>query len=51
MFAGTVAAATLFGLIGVALGYITRGTVGAVGWVLFADYARLCTLTRAWPNG
>ena len=45
MFAGSVAAATLFGLIGVALGYITRSTVaavvGAVGWVLFAEYAHL----------
>jgi hypothetical protein len=43
-----VAAATLFGLIGVALGYITRSTVaavvGAVGWVLFAEYAILRTL-------
>jgi ABC-2 type transport system permease protein len=48
MFAGSVAAATLFGLIGVALGYITRSTVaavvGAVGWVLFAEYAILRTL-------
>ena len=48
LFAGSVAAATLFGLIGVALGYITRSTVaavvGAVGWVLFAEYAILRTL-------
>ena len=48
MFAGTVIAATLFGLIGVALGYITRSTVaavvGAVGWVLFAELAILGTL-------
>ena len=48
MFAGSVAAAVLFGLIGVALGYITRSTVaavvGAVGWVLFAEYAILHTV-------
>jgi ABC-2 type transport system permease protein len=48
IFAGTVIAATLFGLIGVALGYITRSTVaavvGAVGWVLFAELAILGTL-------
>ena len=48
MFADSVAAATLFGLIGVALGYITRSTVaavvGAVGWVLFVEYAILRTL-------
>ena len=48
MFAGSVAAAVLFGLIGVALGYITRSTVaavvGAVGWVLFAELAILGTL-------
>jgi ABC-type transport system involved in multi-copper enzyme maturation permease subunit len=41
MFAGSVAAAVLFGLIGVALGYITRSTVaavvGAVGWLLIAE--------------
>ena len=45
---GSVAAATLFGLMGVALGYITRSTVaavvGAVGWVLFAEFAILHTL-------
>jgi ABC-2 type transport system permease protein len=48
MFAGSVAAATLFGLIGVALGYITRSTVaavvGAVGWVVVAEYAILHTV-------
>jgi ABC-2 type transport system permease protein len=36
-----VIAGTLFGVIGVALGYLTRSTVaavvGAVGWVLFAE--------------
>ena len=41
MFAYSVAAAVLFGLIGVALGYITRSTVaavvGAVGWLLFGE--------------
>jgi len=41
MFAGSVAAAVLFGLIGVALGYITRSTVaavvGAVGWLLIGE--------------
>ena len=49
MFVGSVAAATLFGLIGVALGYITRSTVaavvGAVGWVLFAELAILGALS------
>jgi ABC-type transport system involved in multi-copper enzyme maturation permease subunit len=48
LFAGTVVAATLFGVIGVALGYITRSTVaavvGAVGWVLFVELAILNTL-------
>ena len=47
MFAGSVAAAVLFGLIGVALGYITRSTiaavVGAVGWLLIAEMAILGT--------
>jgi ABC-2 type transport system permease protein len=45
MFADAVAAAVLFGLIGVALGYITRSTVaavvGAVGWLLIAEMAIL----------
>ena len=48
MLAGSVAAATLFGLIGVALGYITRSTVaavvGAVGWVVVAEYALVHTV-------
>jgi len=48
LFAGSVIAATLFGVIGVALGYITRSTiaavVGAVGWVLFVELAILHTL-------
>ena len=48
LFAASVAAAVLFGLIGVALGYITRSTVaavvGAVGWVLFVEFAILHTL-------
>lgn len=48
MVAGSVAAAILLGLIGVALGYITRSTtaavVAAVGWVLFAELAILGTL-------
>lgn len=39
---------TLFGIIGVALGYLTRSTVaavvGAVGWVLFGELAVLRTL-------
>lgn len=42
LFAGSVIAGTVFGVIGVALGYITRFTiavVGAVGWVLFAELA------------
>lgn len=45
MFAGSVIAATLFGIIGVAL---TRSTVaavvGAVGWVLFGELAVLHTV-------
>ena len=48
MFAGSVAAAVLFGLIGVALGYLTRSTVAAVvaavGWVVFAEYAIVHTV-------
>jgi ABC-2 type transport system permease protein len=48
MVAGSVIAAILFGVIGVALGYITRSTtaavVGAVGWVLFAELAILNTM-------
>jgi ABC-2 type transport system permease protein len=48
MVAGSVIAAVLFGVIGVALGYITRSTttavVGAVGWVLFVELAILNTL-------
>ena len=48
-------AGTLFGVIGVALGYITRSTiaavVGAVGWVLFAELAILHTWPRTWPSG
>lgn len=47
MFADAVAAAVLFGLIGVTLGYITRSTVaavvGAVGWLLIAEMAILGT--------
>jgi ABC-2 type transport system permease protein len=48
LFAGSVIAATLFGVIGLALGYLTRSTVaaivGAVGWVLFAEQVILHTL-------
>jgi ABC-2 type transport system permease protein len=48
LFAGTVIAATSFGVIGVALGYLTRSTIAAVvcavGWVLFAELAVLHTL-------
>ncbi len=48
MFAGSVIAGTLFGVIGVALGYITRSTaaaaVGAVAWVLFAEQTTVRTL-------
>jgi ABC-2 type transport system permease protein len=48
LFAGSVIAGTLFGVIGVALGYITRSTiaaiVGAIGWVLFAELAILHTI-------
>jgi len=48
LFVGSVIAGTLFGVIGAALGYITRSTIaavaGAVGWVLFAELAILHTL-------
>lgn len=48
LFAGSVIAGTMFGVIGAALGYITHSTiaaiVGAVGWVLFAELAILHTL-------
>jgi len=48
-------AATLFGLIGVALGYITRSTiaaaVGAIGWVLFAELASWAPPLPGWPSG
>lgn len=48
LFTGSVIAGTVFGVIGVALGYITRSTiaaiVGAVGWVLFVELAILHTL-------
>ena len=48
LFAGSVIAGTLFGVIGVALGYLTRSTVaavvGAVGWVLFAEQIILRTV-------
>ena len=48
MVAGSVAAAILFGLVGVALGYLTRSTtaavVAAVGWVLFVEQAILRTV-------
>jgi ABC-type transport system involved in multi-copper enzyme maturation permease subunit len=41
LFVGSVVSGTLFGVIGVALGYITRSTVAAVvaavGWVLFVE--------------
>jgi ABC-type transport system involved in multi-copper enzyme maturation permease subunit len=48
LFWGSVVAGTLFGIIGVALGYITRSTVAAVvaavGWVIFVELAILHTL-------
>jgi ABC-type transport system involved in multi-copper enzyme maturation permease subunit len=48
LFWGSVIAGTLFGVIGVALGYITRSTiaaiVGAVGWVLFVELVIFHTL-------
>jgi len=48
MFAGSVIAGTLFGVIGVALNYITRSTVaaavGAVAWVLFVEQTILRTV-------
>jgi hypothetical protein len=54
LFAGSVIAGTVFGVIGVALVYITRSTiavVGAVGWVLFAELVILHTLAPTWPSG
>jgi len=48
LYAGSVISGTLFGLIGVALGFITRSTVaaalGAVGWVLFGEIVILGTM-------
>jgi ABC-2 type transport system permease protein len=48
MFVGSVIAGTLFGVIGAALGYITRSTVaaavGAVAWVLFVEQTILRTV-------
>ena len=48
LFADSVIAASLFGVIGVALGYLTRSTIAAVvcavGWVAFAELAVLHTL-------
>ena len=48
LYADSVLAATLFGVIGVALGYLTRSTVAAVvcavGWVAFAELIVLHTL-------
>ena len=48
MGAGSVIAGTLFGVIGVALGYLTRSTVaaviGAVGWVMFVEQVILRTV-------
>lgn len=45
---GSVAASTLFGLIGMALGFITRSTLAAivafVGWVVFGELAILPAL-------
>jgi ABC-2 type transport system permease protein len=45
---GSVAASTLFGLIGMALGFITRSTLAAivafVGWVVFGELAIMPTL-------
>ena len=54
LFAGSVISGALFGVIGVALGYLTRSTVaavvGAVGWVLFAEAAILHTLVPHLAN-
>ena len=48
LFWGSVVSGTLFGVIGVALGYVTRSTVaavvGAVGWVIFVELVILDTL-------
>jgi ABC-type transport system involved in multi-copper enzyme maturation permease subunit len=51
MFAGAVITGILFGVIGVALGYITRSTVaavvGAVAWVMFIEQVILRALAPA----
>ena len=48
LYAESVIAATLFGVIGVALGYLTRSTIAAVvcavGWVAFAELIVLHTV-------
>jgi ABC-type transport system involved in multi-copper enzyme maturation permease subunit len=48
LFWGSVVTGTLFGVIGVALGYITRSTVAAVvsavGWVIFVELVILHTV-------
>jgi ABC-2 type transport system permease protein len=55
LYAESVIAATLFGVIGVALGYLTRSTVAAVvcavGWVAFAELIVLRTVAPGWKNG
>jgi hypothetical protein len=48
LFIGTVVASTFFGLLGAALGFIARSTVGAVvafvGWVLFGELIIIKTI-------
>jgi ABC-type transport system involved in multi-copper enzyme maturation permease subunit len=48
LFWGSVVTGTLFGVIGVALGYVTRSTVAAVvsavGWVIFVELVILHTI-------
>jgi ABC-2 type transport system permease protein len=48
LYLGTVIASTCFGMIGVALGALTRNTIGAIvaaiGWTLFAEELILQTV-------
>jgi ABC-2 type transport system permease protein len=55
LFRGSVVTSILFGVVGVALGYITRSAIAAivraVGWVLSAELVILRTVARTWPSG
>jgi hypothetical protein len=55
LFAGSVISATLLGLIGMALGYITRSTivaaVAAVGWCCLSTWLSSTRSCRTWASG